>query len=227
MTPKPTTAERDSAQLEALGYDSKFDRSMTLWANFALGFTYLSPVVGVYTVFAFAIATGGPPMFWSYLFVGLGQLLVALVFGEIVSQFPISGGLYIVSQFPIAGGLYPWARRLVGKRWAWMAGWVYLWALCTTIAAVAVGGAPYVAQLLGINVSQGGEVAIAVAMIVATTALNVSGTKLLARVAMFGFICELLGAVVVGSYLLLVARHQSFRVLFQSFGLPWCWRCPI
>jgi len=68
-------------------------------------------------------------------------------------------------------------------------------------------------------VNQGGEVAIAVAMIIATTALNVSGTKLLARVAMFGFICELLGAVVVGSYLLLVARHQSFRVLFQSFGL--------
>ncbi len=207
MTPDATAADRDSAQLEALGYDSKFDRSMSMWANFSLGFTYLSPVVGVYTVFAFAIVTGGPPMFWSYLFVGLGQLLVALVFGE------------IVSQFPIAGGLYPWARRLVGKRWAWMAGWVYLWALCTTIAAVAVGGSPYVAQLLGIHISQAGEVAIAVAMIVLTTALNVSGTRLLARVAMFGFICELLGAVVVGTYLLAVARHQSFRVLFHSFGL--------
>ncbi len=207
MTRKATTAERDSAQLEALGYDSKFDRSMSLWSNFALGFTYLSPVVGVYTVFAFAIFTGGPPMFWSYLFVGLGQLLVALVFGE------------IVSQFPIAGGLYPWARRLVGKRWAWMAGWVYLWALCSTIAGVAVGGAPYVAQLLGLRVGQAGEVAIAVAMIIGTTALNVSGTKLLARVAMFGFICELVGAIVVGGYLLIVARHQSFWVLFQSFGL--------
>ena len=100
-----------------------------------------------------------------------------------------------------------------------MAGWVYLWALCTTIAAVAVGGAPYVAQLFGIKVGQGGEVAIAVTMIVVTTALNVSGTKLLARVAMFGFICELLGAIVVGGYLLIVARHQSFGVLFQSFGL--------
>src|SRR6266446_3940295 len=207
MTTKATTDARDSAQLEALGYDSKFDRSMSLWSNFALGFTYLSPVVGVYTVFAFAIATGGPPMFWSYLFVGLGQLLVALVFGE------------IVSQYPIAGGLYPWARRLVGKRWAWMAGWVYLWALCTTIAAVAVGGAPYLAQLFGIQVGQVGEVVIAVTMIALTTALNVSGTKLLARVAMFGFICELLGAVVVGSYLLVAARHQSFRVLFQSLGL--------
>ena len=202
-----TTADRDSAQLEALGYDSKFDRSMSMWANFSLGFTYLSPVVGVYTLFAVAFAAGGPAMFWTYLFVGIGQLFVAMVFGE------------IVSQFPIAGGLYPWARRLVGKRWAWMAGWVYLWALCSTIAGVAVGGAPYVAQLLGINVGQAGEVAIAVAMIVSTTALNVSGTKLLARVAMFGFICELVGAIVVGGYLLVVARHQSFSALFQSFGL--------
>jgi len=207
VKPDATTPDRDSAQLEALGYSSKFDRSMSLWANFSLGFTYLSPVVGVYTVFAFAFATGGPPMFWSYLFVGLGQLLVALVFGE------------IVSQFPIAGGLYPWARRLVGKRWAWMAGWIYLWALFTTIAAVAVGGSPYVAQLFAIKLSQAGEVWIAVAMIVGTTLLNVSGTRLLARVAMFGFICELLGAVVVGGYLLAVARRQSFHVLFETFGL--------
>ncbi len=207
MKPETTTADRDSAQLEALGYDSKFDRSMSMWANFSLGFTYLSPVVGVYTLFAIALAAGGPPMFWTYVLVGIGQLFVAMVFGE------------IVSQFPIAGGLYPWARRLVGKRWAWMAGWVYLWALCSTIAGVAVGGAPYVAQLLGLSVGQAGEVAIAVAMIIGTTALNVSGTKLLARVAMFGFICELLGAIVVGGYLLIVARHQSFGVLFQTFGL--------
>ena len=207
MKPKTTSADRDSAQLEALGYDSNFDRSMSLWANFSLGFTYLSPVVGVYTLFAIALAAGGPPMFWTYLFVGIGQLFVAMVFGE------------IVSQFPIAGGLYPWARRLVGKRWAWMAGWIYLWALCSTIAGVAVGGAPYVAQLLGLKVGQAGEVAIAVLMIAGTTALNVSGTKLLARVAMFGFVCELLGAIVVGGYLLTVARRHSFAVLFQTFGL--------
>src|SRR5580700_6048854 len=207
MTTKATTGDQDAEQLKALGYVSHFDRTMSKWENFSLGFTYLSPVVGVYTLFATSFAAGGPPMWWTYILVGVGQLMVCLVFGEIVSQFPISGGLY------------PWARRLVGKRWAWMAGWVYLWALCTTIAAVAVGGAPYLAQLFGIHVGQVGEVVIAVTMIALTTALNVSGTKLLARVAMFGFICELLGAVVVGSYLLVAARHQSFRVLFQSFGL--------
>jgi amino acid transporter len=76
-----------------------------------------------------------------------------------------------------------------------------------------------VAQLLGIKTGQGGLVALAVALIAVTTALNVSGTKLLARVAMFGFICELLGAIAVGAYLLTVARRQSFGVLFHSFGL--------
>jgi amino acid transporter len=207
VKPEPNPTDGDAAQLEALGYDSKFDRSMSMWANFSLGFTYLSPVVGVYTLFAVAFAAGGPPMFWTYLFVGIGQLFVAIVFGE------------IVSQFPIAGGLYPWARRLIGKRWAWMSGWIYLWALFSTIAGVAVGGAPYMAQLLGLHIGQAGEVVIAVLMIAGTIALNVSGTKLLARVAMFGFICELLGAIAVGGYLLIVARHRSFGVLFQSFGL--------
>ena len=46
--------------------------------------------------------------------------------------------------------------------------------------------------------------------------LNLSGTRLLARVAMFGFICELVGAIVVGGYLLLFARHQPLKVLVDT-----------
>lgn len=199
--------QSDAAQLQALGYSSKFDRKMSLWSNFSLGFTYLSPVVGVYSVFAIGVTSGGPPMFWNYILVGLGQLLVCLVFGEVVSQFPISGGIY------------PWARRLVGKRWAWMAAWVYLWALCTTIAAVAVGGSPFVAQLLGIASSHHREIWIGVGMVCLTTLLNLSGTRLLARVAEIGFVCEIVGAIVVGSYLLLFSRHQSIRILFETFNV--------
>jgi hypothetical protein len=39
-------ADSDAEQLRKLGYTSNFNRSMSLWENFALGFTYLSPVVG-------------------------------------------------------------------------------------------------------------------------------------------------------------------------------------
>ena len=135
---------------------------------------------------------------------GLGQLLVCLIFGEVVSQFPISGGLY------------PWARRLVGKRWAWMAGWIYAWALWATVSAVAAGGTPFVAALFGVQFGPGVQLALSLAMIAIVTALNFSGTRLLARVAMFGFICELLGALAVGGYLLLFARHQTLAVLMHA-----------
>src|ERR1700686_1313858 len=197
----------DVAQLKALGYISHFDRTMTELENFSLGFTYLSPVVGVYTLFATALAAGGPPMFWWYVFVGIGQMLVCLIFGEGVSQFPISGGLY------------PWARRLVGKRWAWMAGWIYGCALYVSISAVATGGAPFFAQLLGYEPAPLITTTIAIAMIVLSTLLNVNGTRLLARVGMFGFICELIGATVVGCYLLLFGRHHPLSTLFDTFNV--------
>ena len=196
--------DHDAAQLKALGYESKFDRTMSKWENFSLGFTYLSPVVGVYTLFASAFVAGGPPMWWTYILVGLGQLMVCLVFGEIVSQFPISGGLY------------PWARRLVGKRWAWMAGWVYAWALNCTMAGVATGVAPFLAQLFGAEATPVVNTAIALVLIGCSTALNLSGTRWLARVAMFGFACELVGAIVVGVYLLAFARHQPLKILLDT-----------
>ena len=85
------------------------------------------PSSGIYSVFALGFVAGGPPMIWSIVIAGLGQLLVALVFAE------------IVAQFPVAGGIYPWARRLIGRRWAWLTGWIYGWALIATIASVSTG----------------------------------------------------------------------------------------
>jgi len=89
---------QDGNHLAVLGYEQSFDRSMSLWANFALGFTYLSPLVGVYSLFAISMATGGPPsIFWIFIVAG-GQFLVSLVFGEVVSQYPIHGGILADQQ---------------------------------------------------------------------------------------------------------------------------------
>lgn len=197
----------DVAQLQALGVNPHFNRRMSLWQNFALGFTYLSPVVGVYTLFGGCLATGGPAMFWTYLIIALCQMLVCLVFGEVVSQFPISGGIY------------PWARRLVGKRWAWMAGWIYAWALCTSIAGIAMGASPFLASMLGMESSSILMIIIALSLLVIVTCLNLEGTRWLGRVAMFGFLCELIGALLVGAYLLIFERHQDFSVLFSTFDI--------
>ncbi|KQV75452.1 amino acid permease [Aeromicrobium sp. Root344] len=204
--PTPPESQSDANQLASLGYDSDYKREMSFWGNFALGFTYLSPVVGVYSLFAFALGTGGPPMIWAVVLAAVGQMLVALVFGEVVSQFPVSGGVY------------PWARRLWGKKWAWMTGWVYMLALVATISSVAYGAGPFVAMLLGIDPSTHVTVVCAIALIVLVTVLNLGGTNLLAKVAFFGFVAELVGALVVGGWLLLAERHHGLGVIFDSSG---------
>ena len=84
--PRSTAELNDSEHLAVLGYQDSFDRSMSLWANFALGFTYLSPLVGVYSLFAVAMAAGGPPsVFWIFI-VGAGQMLVAIDNPELLTK---------------------------------------------------------------------------------------------------------------------------------------------
>ena len=51
----------DDEQLAALGYTGEFERGMGLWSTMALGFTYLSPLVGVSSLWAFSLSIGGPP----------------------------------------------------------------------------------------------------------------------------------------------------------------------
>jgi amino acid transporter len=199
--------DADAAALASLGYQSEFRREMSPWANFALGFTYLSPVVGIYTLFAVGLITGGPAMIWWLVIVGLGQLLVALVFGE------------IVSQFPVAGGVYPWARRLWGRKWAWMTGWIYLVALLTTIAGVVYGSGPFLAQLLGFTPGTSSTITCALILLALALAINLMGTKWLATAAIIGFTAELLGAIAVGTWLLLTERHHNLSVLFDTEGV--------
>lgn len=199
-------ARGDDEQLASLGYEQRFKREMSPWANFALGFTYLSPVVGIYVTFGFALATGGPPMIWALVIAGLGQLLVALVFGE------------VVSQFPVAGGVYPWARRLWGRKWAWVTGWVYLFALWGTIAALSYGAGPYIAAMFGVESSPALNVALGLGLLLIVTVINFIGTKALAMVAKIGFAAELIGALAVGVWLLATQRHHNIGAIFETHG---------
>ncbi len=196
----------DTRHLAALGYKSDFKRDMSLWANFSLGFTYLSPVVGVYTLFAASLMTGGPPMVWSFVIAGLGQLLVALVFGE------------VIAQFPVVGGLYPWARRLWGRKWGWMTGWIYLLALLSTISAVAYGAGPYGAAVLGFESTNATTVVCGLGLLLLATLINFCGTKVLSAAAILGFVAEVIGALAVGGWLLITNRHHGLGVLFDSYG---------
>lgn len=194
---------------ETIHSDTKpqFNRSIGLISNFSLGFTYLSPLTAVYSLFALAVTLAGPPAVWWIPIVACGQLLVALVFGEVASQYPITGGLY------------PWARRLWGKKYAWIAAWIYLWALVVTITSVAEYTATFVGSLFGYAISAGNMLITSVVLLLLMMAVNMSGTKNLARVARIGFWCEIVSVIALGIYLLLFHRAQPFSVLFDSMGV--------
>ena len=146
-------------------------------------------------------------MIWWLVIVGVGQFLVALVFGE------------VVSQFPVAGGVYPWARRLWGRRWAWMTGWVYLIALLVTIAGVVYGAGPYLALLLEFTPGTGSTVICALIMLAVALALNMLGTRILAHGGDDRLRRRAASAPsIVGGWLLITERHQNLSVLFDTEG---------
>jgi amino acid transporter len=196
----------DVRNLERLGYRQQLSRVMGIWPNFALGFTYLSPVVGIYTLYAYALATGGAATFWALPIVIAGQLFVVLVFGE------------VVSQFPIAGGIYQWARRLSGRGYGWFTGWMYTWALLVTVSAVAYGAGPYVADLFGATSTKWFVIWTAIVLIGISAVINLFGARLLAKAAMIGLVAEIIGAVVIGLYLLIFKHREAWSVLLHHQG---------
>lgn len=188
------------------GAPQTFDRSMGLVATFSLGFTYLSPLAGVLSLLVFALITAGPPAIWWLAIVAGGQALVALVFGEIVSQYPITGGLY------------PWARRLWGRKYAWLVAWIYLCALIVTITSIAEFAVPYVGSLFGFTPTTGSTLLLSVLLLGITFVLNLAGTKVLSIAARVGFFAEIIGVIAVGLFLLIFQRKNDFSVVFDAMG---------
>jgi amino acid transporter len=78
-----------------------------LWSVFALAFAFISPIVALYAIFGLAFAAGGPAFWWGFAVVLAGQFLVALVFAELASRWPIEGSTY------------QWPRRLWGNGYGW------------------------------------------------------------------------------------------------------------
>ena len=97
----PVTPDEDDARLESLGYRPQLNRVLGLFANFSVAFTYLSPMVGIYSLFVLGLGTGGPAYIWLNFIPIIGMLFVALVFGELASHYPVAGALYQYSKYTV------------------------------------------------------------------------------------------------------------------------------
>jgi amino acid transporter len=212
-TPGATTSA-DDARLASLGYQPQLRRVLGLFANFSVAFTYLSPMVGIYSLFVLGVGTGGPAYLWLLFVPVIGMLFVALVFGELASHYPVAGALYQYSKFS------------VGPRYGWFVGWFYGIALLVTVAAVDTGVVSYVAALTDNWFSWGWDptnhttiLLITLALLAIQTTLNITGTKVMARVAQFGVYVEIVGTFGIALILLINGFHHDLGFLFSTQGV--------
>src|SRR5205823_12536181 len=174
----PEAIENDDARLERLGYAPQLNRVLGFFANFAVAFTYLSPMVGIYSLFLLGVAVGGPAYLWLTVIPVVGMIFVALVFGELASHYPVAGALYQYSKFS------------VGPAYGWFVGWFYGIALLITVAAVDTGVVSYVTALtrnwFGWTLDPTDHLTILVITVVLLaiqTTLNITGARVRGRIA--------------------------------------------
>ena len=208
---KTAAAGSDDARLESLGYTPQLNRVLGLFANFSVAFTYLSPMVGIYSLFALGVAAGGPAYVWLTWIPVIGMLFVALVFGELASHYPVAGALYQYSKFS------------VGPSYGWFVGWFYGVALLITVAAVDTGVVAYTTALanswFGWHLDATNHLTIlviTVSLLVIQTVLNITGARVMARVAQFGVYVEILGTLGIAVILAIAGFHHGLGFLFST-----------
>jgi urea carboxylase system permease len=210
---------RDDAHLRSLGIKPELRRTLGFLSNFAIAFSFISVSTGSYGNFGVGLSQAGPAFFWSWPIVIIGQFIVALVFAE------------LASHFPVAGSIYQWSKRLSNRTLGWFTGWFYFWAQVVTVTAVAV----IVAFVIdGIHAGPVGDTpfldskdptglttmftAISLVTLVITTIINAYGIRLLSILNNIGVGTEILGMVVFALILLFFANHNSPSVLLDSAG---------
>jgi amino acid transporter len=203
------TLADDEQLLKEMGYEQQLPRILRFWTNWAVGFAFISPIVGLYTVVALNATTAGPAWVWTVPIVLAGQTLVALCYTQ------------LAARWPVAGGIYQWSRRLVGPKFGWWAGWIYTWALIVTLALVAYAGGGFLAELVGVSSPTTAQhILFALIVMACFTAVNVIGLQMLRFTVNIGIACELVASVGVGIALILGFRHQSPHILVDTSLVP-------
>ena len=199
--------QKEEQRLHSLGYEQELKREFSFWHAAALGFADISPIVALYGMFGLALAAAGPPFFWGLFLVLGGQMLVALVFGE------------IASRWPLAGGVYQWTRQQVGNRWAWFAGWAYMWTLTIAMSTVAFAAATFTAAVIGIENPDKTTLIVGAFLFLAFgTLANTIGQWVLKVFVSLSIAAEFIASIIVGAVLLIFYQVNPIDILFDSYG---------
>jgi amino acid transporter len=182
-------------------------RDFKFRSAFGLSFADLSPIVGIYTVFAIGLVAAGPAFLWAFPLVLIGQLFVCGVFGNLVSKWPLQGSVYA------------WSRELIGPVYGWFTGWAYMWGLTLTLAVLPLAAAPYILGAAGVNApSQSTIELVAIGVLLFGSVANLFGGRLLKGLIYIALAAELISSAGIGLTLLIAHRVNPLSVIFTAAG---------
>jgi amino acid transporter len=198
----------DEQTLERFGYHQELQRSLGFFSSFALSFSVICMTSGLFADYGDGLRAGGPIFIWSWLLVGAGQYLVAMVFAGLAKQIPLSGYAY------------QWTRSLAGERLAFWAGWIMIVQFVTGMSGVAYALASYLVPFFGLPNSNRNVVFATVATLVAAALINHFGIRLASLVNDVSVIAEILGTIVIGFLLLGIALVRKIHPVSFLFTYP-------
>ncbi|MFN8254463.1 MAG: amino acid permease [Bacteroidales bacterium] len=190
-----TNPDTDSGELHKFGYKQQLNRSMGGFSSFAISFSLISVLTGIFANFNFGFAQVGGSIVWSWLLVGFGQFLVSLVMADLSTHFPISGYGY------------QWTARLVNAHFGFFVGWFLLIQFITGFPGTSQAMAVTLSTMLG-GESSGWTVSfITLGIITLVTLIHIFGIKIVSLVNNLGVYAELTGV------LLLIAGMTAIWIL--------------
>jgi amino acid transporter len=196
----------DTEYLEEMGYKQELKRALGLFSAFGIQFSSIAVGASMFTTLIVGLSFFGPASFWS--FVGGGFLNVFFV-GLAVAE--------LVSAYPLAGGVYQINNRITKRPWiGWQSGWWLIIAHTVSLPAIAVAITPFVASWFGVTVTTTTQtLPWAIGLIVLVTLINLFGVRLAAMVNNIGVTAELCG-ILIGICALLFVRHPTQHLSFLS-----------
>ena len=222
--------DQDSKLLAKFGYKQDLNRSMKGFSSFAISFSLISILTGIFANFHFGYSEVGPWISLSWLIVFIGQFFVALIMAELSVSFPISGYGY------------QWSSRLVNSKLGFATGWLLLMqfltglpGICKTIGIIF---SDFLSQVFSFEVN---DIIISIIVIWIITLIHKKGIKMVSYINNLGVITEIIGVILLilalGFFVTTGIEEFSFSNIsnnykfsdigFESFALSillgaWC-----
>jgi amino acid transporter len=200
----------DQAIIDA-GYIPQLRRRLGFFSSFAISFSFMSILTGVYANYGFVLSKAGAFGYWSWLLVGVGHTLTALVFAEMAGRIPLTGCSY------------NWNNKLTSPLVGWFAGWMALFAYTVGVAAVSVTIVPILQSIFGFSIDPNLTRLLGTLLIVLQVGINIYGVRAAAYINLWAVGAEVI-AVFLFAILLAVVwllnGHPNMALIASIPGEP-------